>query len=271
MTRQARFSVPLVAAAVAFLALLVPGAAGASPSVYTDPAGDSKSAPDLIQVTLTDNGNGTVGVDLKLAGPTNLGSDGLLGFFIDSDRNRSTGDTTGSEFLLLANQAAAVFEKWNGSTFASFAHQPVSPAFNGTDLTFTLTLSDLGGITSFDFAATSLRGNDIDVAPDSGGTFPQAAPQIRSILVPLSALTPRAGRVYRIDTTQIRVRLSDDSVIGPDSVTCKLMNGRKTLRPLGGGCAWKLSKKLKGKKLALTLVVSYQGQTETFTFPVRAR
>jgi hypothetical protein len=253
------------------LALLVPGAAGASPSVYTDPSGDAKSAPDLIQVAITDNGNGTLGVDLKLAAPTTFGSDGFLGLFIDSDRNRSTGSSTGSEYLVLAGQPGLTFGKWNGSTFAGFAHQPTNPSFNGTDLTFTLTLADLGGVTTFDFAAAGLRGNDIDVAPDNGATFPAAAPQIKSILVPFSILTPKAGRVYRIDTTQIRVRLTDDSVVAPESVTCQLTSGGKTLKPLGGGCAWKLAKKLKGKRLVLTLVVAFQGQTETFTFPIKAR
>jgi hypothetical protein len=267
---------PLLAATAAVVAaVLAPGAVAGSPVVYADSTGDSKSAPDVVQLSITDNGNGTIAVSIKIAA-ANLGSDGLLGFFVDADRNRSTGSSTGADYLLVAASQGAMLGKWNGSDFAGFAHQPINPRFDGTELSFTLTLGDLG-TTTFDFVAVGLRGNDVDVAPDNGGTFPPqtppqaATPEIKSIAFPATLLFPKAGRVYRVNVSQIAVRLTDDEMVRPESVTCTLTYRGKALKPLAGGCAWKLPKKLKKAKLVLTIAVSYQGQTGSIRIPVTVR
>jgi hypothetical protein len=263
-----RWGLAMVLTAV--LAAFAPSAAGAAPSVYTDPAGDAKSAPDIVEIDIADNGNGTISVDIKIA-QANLGSDGVLEFFIDSDKSSSTGNSIGADYLVVANSTGLEFEKWDGTQFTPVTHQPTNPSLNGgTDLHFTLTESDIGGATSFNFVAGSVRGNDVDVAPDTGATFPSAAPTIQSILVPRAILTAKAGKVYRVNMSRVQLRLSDDSLVSPDSVSCTLKRSGKALKRQAP-CAWKLSKKLKGKTLVLTIAAGYQGETETFTFKVHVK
>jgi hypothetical protein len=257
----------------------------AAVSTYPDATGDANSAPDLAQMTLTDNGNGTVGVDVKLAGPTNLGTDGQIGLFIDSDNNPSTGGQ-GAEFLVVFSSNGGDVGRWDGTNFVSTSTQPINASFNGTDLTFTLTLSDYGTST-FGFIAAGVRGNDLDVAPESGEfSYPQAAPPVPpttttpatttpppapaptvdKILVGAGVLFPKAGRVYRIKGVQ--VMMSTGEIVKPTTVTCRLTLRGKALRALQGGCAWRIPKTYLKKKLVLIITASYHGASGSFRLSV---
>lgn len=98
ITRTLVLAVALVAFGLALGASH--GAAAGQPNVYTDPAGDSASAPDIQKVTMTDNGNGTVAVEIDLAAAIPDDGSSFLVFGIDADRNRSTGDPIGIEYAV---------------------------------------------------------------------------------------------------------------------------------------------------------------------------
>jgi hypothetical protein len=269
----------LLAAAIAVGSASGPGAASAdttTPSVYTDATGDSASAPDLTKVTMTP-GAGTVGVDLTFTGT--LGTDASLVLLLDTDRNQQTGNH-GFEYLVVGDSTGLGFGKWDGTQWAAFSHQPTSPALSATDMTFTLTLADLGGVSTFDFVAGSVRGNDGDTLPESSlATYPVAvtapppppapAPTVKAVLLPSAVLTAKAGTVLRVP--KVQVILTDGSVTDVDGQTCKLTFKNKTVRPLAGGCAWKLPKSYKGARLTLTLTVSYDGKSRQIKWPVIPR
>jgi hypothetical protein len=223
-TRIHALALVLVAAA------LFAGAARAgTPNVYTDASGDNTSAPDIQKVTLTDAGDGTVGVEIDLA--AEIPADGSAVFMgIDADRNSQTG-RNGSEFTVFLFPDGASLTKWDGSTWAPFTHQAISPNEVGGRLTFTLTLADLG-VQSFDFWVGSAHKDDLDIAPEDGiFTFPQteAKPSIQSIVLSATALFPKAGKVFAIPS--LSVKLSTNQITGADTMSCTLSYKGKALAP----------------------------------------
>jgi hypothetical protein len=247
-----------------------------TPSVYTDPTGDSASAPDVSKLTLTP-GAGTVAFDFAYTGT--LGTDGSFAVGIDADRNAQTGNK-GIEYLYIASGNGATFGKWDGTQWTDFTHQPTSPTLTATDLTFTITLADIGGVTTFDFFAGSIRGNDVDLVPDSGtGTYPAPvtappppppppapAATVKALLIPSGVLLPKAGKVLRVPPLQLL--LTDGTTVTADSQACTLKYKGKKLPALAGGCAWKIPKADKKVRLVLTITYMYGGKSRTTSWPV---
>jgi hypothetical protein len=248
-----------------------------APSVYTDPTGDSASAPDVSKLTLTPAG-GTVAFDFAYTGT--LGTDGSFAVGIDADRNAQTGNK-GVDYLYIAANNGATFAKWDGTQWTNFTHQPTSPTLTATDLTFTITLADIGGVTTFDFFAGSIRGNDVDLVPDSGtGTYPApvAAPPpppppppapaatVKALLIPSGVLLPKAGKVLRVPPLQLL--LTDGTTVTADRQACTLKHKGKNLPALAGGCAWKIPKADKNVRLVLTITYVYGGKSKTTSWPV---
>lgn len=240
--------------------------ADTSPSVYTDPAGDAGTAPDITGVTLTP-GAGTVLVDVTFSGA--LGSDGDLLFLVDADRNPQTGDH-GFEYLIDMEADGYYFETWTGSEWDDLTNQDLNAGLSDTEMQLTLTLADVGGVTSFDWEAVGARGDDADLAPDTGeAQYPQAAatpPTIKGVVLPRAVFTARAGKTLRIPLLQLM--LSDSTVVTVARQTCTLALKGAKLPALAGGCAWKLPKTAKGKRLALKVAYVYNGAPRTWSFTV---
>jgi hypothetical protein len=277
----------VLVAAIAVGSASGPGPAKAdttTPSTYIDPTGDSASAPDVTKVTITP-GNGTAAFDVAFTGT--LGSDGQFAIVIDADRNPQTGNH-GFDYLYLADSTGGGFGKWDGTQWANFTHQPTNPGMTSTDLTFTITLADIGGVSTFDFVAGSLRGNDADTAPDSGvATYPIAVaapppppppapaptptptPTVKALLIPSGVLLAKAGKVLRVPRLQLL--LTDGTTATADTQACTLKLKGKKLPALAGGCAWKIPKAYKKARLVLTITYSYGGKAKTTSWPVYPR
>jgi hypothetical protein len=188
---------------------------------------------------------------------------------LDTDRNSATGDSTGSDYLVVVWANAAVLGKWNGADMVDFNHQPLLVARAPGKVTVGLCSCDLGA-QAFNFAVVGFRGRDADVAPDAGATFPIPPIEIQSLMFSPKPLFPKAGKRFTLQPLGIRLAGSSDLVM-PDSLTCTAKLAGKALKGTGaGGCSWLLPKKARGKRLAVSVAVTYQGQTETFaqTFKV---
>lgn len=270
MTRISMLLVLAAVLAVGAGSAVEPAAAEATtPLVLVDPAGDSKSALDVTRVTLTP-GPGTVAFDLTFTG-TFASADSVL-ILLDTDRNGQTG-RDGFEYGVFASDTGLSLGKWDGTSWAAFDHQPLQATLTATDLAFTITLADLGGVTAFEFAAGALRGDDVDVVPDHGlavyGAEPEAAPAtptVKSILLPGVVLFPKAGKVLRVP--RLELTLSDGSIVRATSQSCELAFKGKKLPALAGGCAWKIPKAYKKKRLVLRLTLSYGDETKTVSWPL---
>jgi hypothetical protein len=255
--------------AVVLALILAPmgSAATTGPATYTDPSGDAKSAPDVAKVTLgLDPASGALTASVEFAADDQLAGGAFVFVFLDTDRNSGTGDRTGAEYLVGVSADGAALLKWNGSEMVPFNHQPMLVSRSARGVTAGFCTCDIGTQT-FDFAVASLRGNDIDVAPDTGGTFPipEHAITIQSFLYSPKPLLPKAGKRFSLKPLGIRLAETNEVVV-PDSLACTAKLAGKVLKGTGvGGCSWLLPKKARTKKLVVSVNVSYQGETETFT------
>jgi hypothetical protein len=265
-----------VAAMAAIVALvLIPTSSArvmGTPAEYADPAGDAKSAPDIAKVTIDlDSASGVLSFVVDLAPSEQLAGDGLVGIALDADRNGATGDKSGSDYLVIIGADGAGLLKWNGSDMVPFNHAPMAIGRQAGKVAVIFCSCDIGTQT-FDFAVLGVRGDDLDVAPDNGGTYPipAAAIEITSFVYAPKPLLPKAGKRFKLEP--LGIRLGTNEVVAPDSLSCSAKLAGKSLKGSGvGGCSWLLPKKSRGKKLVVTVNVTYQGQSETFsqTFKVR--
>jgi len=260
----------LAAIAAAGALVLVPAGSAATmadPSTYTDPAGDAKSAPDITTVNVAlDPGSGALVFSIDLAADDQLAGDGLVFVALDTDRNSATGDQAGSEYLVGVFSDGAAMLKWNGSAMAVFNHSPMLVSRSARNITVGVCACDIGTQT-FDFAVVGGRGNDLDIAPDTGGTFPAPAETItiQSFLYTPTPFLPKSGKRFTLKPLGIRLAETNE-IVAPDSISCAAKLGAKQLKGSGaGGCSWLIPKKKRGKKLVVTVNVAYHGETETFT------
>jgi hypothetical protein len=255
--------------AVVLALVLAPmgSAATTGPATYTDPSGDAKSAPDVANVTLgLDAASGALAVDVQFAADDQLAGDAGVFVLLNTDRNSGTGDRTGAEYVVGVSANAAGLLKWNGSDMVPFNHLPIAVSRSARDVRVIFCTCDIG-TQSFDFAVVSARGADIDVAPDTGGTFPipEQTITIQSFVYSPKPVVPKAGKRFTLKPLGIRLAETNE-VVAPDSLACTAKLAGKSLKGTGvGGCSWLLPKKARGTKLVVSVNVSYQGEKETFT------
>lgn len=263
ISRRTLAGLAVVAAATALV--LTPVAAAGTPATYSDPAGDAKSAPDVTNVSVDlDAASGGLRFDIDLANAEQLVNNGLVLIALDTDRNSGTGDRVGSEYVVVVGAGGSGLLKWNGSDMAAFNHQPMLVTRAAGKLTVGFCSCDIAS-QNFDFAVIGARGNDIDVAPDVGGTFPVPAVEIKSFVYSPKPLLPKAGKRFTLQPLGIRIG-PENEVVAPESLACSAKLAGKALKGSGtGGCSWLLPKKSKGKKLVVSVTITYQGQTQTFS------
>ena len=174
-------------AVAALVALCIGFVGGASAGVtglasFTDPAGDALGGPDITGVRISgDPATGQISVSATLPRFPLAVTDGLeryVALWLDTDRNRATGDPEdGTEFGLVAwvDPTGRWWnaERWNGSTFEDVPGSTASFSRTGDVLTWTVSTSELGA-TSFRFyvlagtwSEAEQRSTTRDAAPGS--------------------------------------------------------------------------------------------------------
>lgn len=257
----------LIVISVVVLALVASAASSSATSVsITDPLGDSGASPDITRLTVADDGGGSFTFTIDLATMPDLQPDGFLVVFIDADRDPDTG-RNGAEYYAAASARGLDFARWNGTAWAIVEGANVQLRLTGSGVAFVLTEA-LIATERFDVFAGATRdsSNAVDDAPDDGVlAFP---PRIARFLVVESVLFPRAGRI--LDARRIQAQLSTGEFIRTP-LTCRLTHGRKVLKPLAGGCRWRIAKALKNKRLTLTITARFGGDVVTTSFVVTPR
>jgi len=285
----------LTAAAVALALLMFAAAAGAD-GRYADATGDANGAPDIQNVQVTNDGNGLVTFRITMDALPPAPADVRTILAIDTDLNESTGapDWLGSDYAFEIDQATSTFAfaRWNGSAWdTSIPHATVSISETSATVAISVNRSELANVDEFNFWAETSKGdsslNQYDDAPDKGNwNYSLAAngPHIKGLAYSLKPKAPRHGKPFSFRLTGVRVP-NDPIGLGiplppgslviatPDSYGCKARLGTKTLAGRGPGkCTWTIpNKKALGKKLLVTVTVSYQGATKTFRFTYKVR
>jgi hypothetical protein len=258
--------------------------ANANPATYTDPAGDSGTAPDITSVVVSNDAKNQITFRVNVAQLV-VPSDNRVVIAIDSDRNGSTG-TGGIDYLLIGDLSDNSFGvlHWNGSSFDDATAATATASNDATGMTFSINSSDLGNTTAFNFWARTLHGDSVaagnhDDAPDSGSwTYQLGSAAALKLTVQLShASKARAGKPF---VALITVARSDGSraEVTPDDIGCTATIGGRPLSnglPLAVGpavgCGWQLPKKSRGKTLRASVTVNLDGATVTKTFVARIK
>lgn len=266
-----------VSVAIAIVALMLaaatPGGA-ASKADFADPQGDGGGAPDILRVSVTNDAKGEIRFFVVVFGNIAPPSDASVTLVLDTDRNEDTGSggfDYAFQFYAGTNQHAV--GRWDGTQFAVFDAPTSAVEWTALSATFRINRSDLGGTGGFDFWVETTGGppgsSVRDEAPNEGvWSYTLAAPQLSKITYP-SALRPRVGKV--LDARRARLQLSDGTTVAPESLTCRLTAGRTVVRPLPGGCRWRIAKALKGRTLTLAVVARYGGAELRATSRLKVR
>jgi hypothetical protein len=265
-TRQRRFGAAKAATVLAVLTLAAAGPSGAGTSAnFSDALGDSRGAPDILSVSVENDAKGEITVRvLTFLGNLAPPSDAQLTLVLDTDRDESTGsDGFDYAFQYDARFNEHAVGRWDGRQFTVFEAPTAAITWTAISARFTINRSDLGGTNGFDFYLRSTTGgpesDQLDDAPNEGtwSYTLAAAPEIVRAVYP-STLRARPGKI--LDARGVRVRLSDGTTVRPETLTCRLTAGRTVLKPLRGGCRWRIAKTLKGRTVVLMIVARHGGE-----------
>jgi hypothetical protein len=267
---------PLAAVLLAALVL----APGATPGTYADKSGDSGSAGDITGIQVT--GDKTSGQLIFLIGGSNLSTseNDLTVLFIDSDANAATGDgdLLGADYLLAVDNSTFGFEHWNGSDWADTSYSTVRIAGGRSGLLISVNRSELGNTSAFNFWARTINMVDrkSDDAPDDGDynySIDANGPDIQSVGLKTSPATgPVHGKKFVVTPADLKLPAGEATNAQPDSYSCTAKVGKRALHGGGtGACTFAVPKKSRGKQLRLTVTVSYEGASKSFSYNFKVR
>src|SRR5262245_53002010 len=238
-------------------ALLFAGSsAGEGEQSYFDATGERPGALDIGRVLVHNGDDGKLELLVGFAGWDGLPSDADVVVGLDTDRNASTGDANGWEYVVRVDGKDFTSELLPAGGDVELA------SFPGIGLWIQLSRSEIANASSFAFAVTSRRGADdariVDRAPESGTWTYRLVlkPVIVSISPRFAPAQPRAGRDFVVDA---RVTLESGSTVPATDVRCVAKLAGTALRGTGPGrCSFAIPKTAKGKRLALTLKAGYE-------------
>jgi hypothetical protein len=276
----------LIAGAVAVLALVAATVAGAE-TTFTDPTGDSGTAPDLASVAVANDAAGNITFRINVANQLTPATDAGVALVLDTDNNPTTGDE-GWEYLVLfdGQDSSLGVLRWNGTEDVPVATTTFRVGYTGGVLTITGNRSELANTTEFAFYLLGLQfdanGEIVaqDVVPDGDLVWEYtmtglAPPLTLSAGAPTGKpARPQAGKAFIVS---VPVRRSDTRALltAGGSVTCKAAVGGKTVKAAGRygsgrpQCVLRIPRGSTGKMVRGTLTVTFQGKKVTKAFAFR--
>ena len=304
--RSLALATGVLAAFVLAFACFATGATGstgrAGADTFTDPAGDSSTAPDITQVAVSDvAATGMIGIAVTAAGMKPATTRFYV--FLDTDMNPSTGFGDGSEYVLSLeedDQGAFWWDAlhWDGTQWQELQQSATMGYSRAGDVhTFMLSRADLGNPTAPGFTLyVSAVGVDAadnviakDYAPDGGEyaylfSAPAPATTTTSPAAPAPAAKPAIGVPATVPASAVAGKrftvafrvTRGGAVLDSGTMICDPSIGGAVIahaESFAGGTA-KLSftvpKTAKGKllRVKVTIMVDNQSTTRIATFHV---
>ena len=281
-----RTQIALTSALFGLLALLaVPGAL--ADRSYSDPAGDSGTAPDVTGVRAAHDAASTITFTATTNQPV-LASDATVYVYVDSDRNPATGFPVrglgADHFFSHDARFGAGFVIHVSGNFLSFDFtSTLSTNYANGVLTASINRSDLGNTERFAFLVEAERDDEDDATPNDSDFAPDSAPFFEYSLIAVALAVgppapavrkPIAGKVFTITAPVTR---SDRQVFAAGTVACKAKADRVSIAAAGrvakgsARCSLRIPKRAKGKLLRGSLTVSAEDApavTRRFAFRI---
>jgi hypothetical protein len=293
---NSKTAVATLAAALAAACVAWP-AAGANSGGFTDPTGDSGTAPDVTNVAVSNDDTGRITFQITVANRPALGSTDLLLVAMDTDGNLSDGvkgldyalGITAGGTLVLSGASGSLAEASAPSLTSSFSGGVATIAVNRSDLGMTSQLNFIVGTSGDDGATTG------DFAPDGGFSnfqvvvsAPAPPPPPAPAPPPPPAATPlglapgkltagkaRAGRPFVVSLVVHRADTGE--LLDGGQVSCEGRIGKSPLRPAAkapatnglASCSWMIPATAHGKTISGSITVTYKGVKTAKAFSAR--
>ena len=276
----------LLATATVCLAAAQVAAADAS---FTDPAGDSQTAPDILAVTVANDAAGNLTFTVR-TNQAALNGDALVLLELDTDKNSTTG-SEGLEYVFLIGSQGWQLLRWDGTRLVAASASSANASYASNTATFKISRADLGGVGSFNFYADSVQvdaGANViasDTAPDGTAVYTYTIVNPPPPPPPPAPLTLRAGAVKFSPAKAvagrplaIRVGVTRGDTGGPlasGAAACKITVAGKPVRASGAvragvaSCSLRVPATARGKQLRGTVKVTFRGVSTTKAFSIR--
>src|SRR5688572_29246941 len=248
---------------------------------FTDPAGDSAGAPDITVVDVTNDASGNMTFTVTTNQAT-LAADATMYIAFDTDKNATTGDSDGDEFVVFVDAGGWELDRWDGTDYVEANSPSATAAYVNGVFTFKINKADLGNVGSFLFYAVSVQwdASDNEVASDDApnGT----AVYQYTLSAPTQPLTLRASAPVAVPArpapgkpfaVRVAVTRGDTGgALASGVAACNVTLGLKPLRAVGSvragkaSCSMLLPKTAKGKRLRGTIKVTFRNVSATKSF-----
>jgi hypothetical protein len=259
----------LVAAAALVLGL--PAAARAAPASFNDSGGDNGTAADIGAVTVDSAADGFISVKASIANLPQIGQSGFVLVVFDTDRNGATGSLMGGDYVLFFEFSSAGWgmRRWNGTEYVDAGGDSVTTVGAGS-LEVKVRPASLGGAKAFNFVVFAATGEvetaQVDAAPDNGTWFYEVknpVVTVDTIVAKFVPAAPKAGAVFQAPL--VRMKLSNGKTALAAKYRCVAQLAGKLLRGTGkGSCTFRIPRNAKGKRVTVTLFVTYGGTTDEY-------
>ncbi len=146
MSRVRALTASVIVAAIAVSA--------AAATDYRDARGDTRPAPDIVGVRVTNDDAGRITFRVLLTSPLGAKAGRIVGISVDGDRDETTGDDAGFDVTMSVDGRDVTFSRWKNGKLQSAARLRGSRVTTpGNTVIWTVPVAELGAETSFEFAA----------------------------------------------------------------------------------------------------------------------
>jgi hypothetical protein len=239
---------------------------------YDDPIEDSGNAPDFCGGEAVTNDNQTIMIGIHAHNRSGLVPGDSYGIYLDTDMNAATGGgEIGAEYEITLDGTGARLAQWNGTTFQPSTATVEMQWADGYGPVIALDRKAVGNPSGFRLVMTSANGTDSDRAPDEG-TWSYTVTPLRLQVKPLSHGPAVAGKSFV--ARMIVMRNDFDVPLDEGTILCAGRIGTRSIAGTGRFahdrivCTWRLPSTARGKRLAGSVAVTFQGVHASRAFSV---
>jgi hypothetical protein len=278
-------------APVAAAVCLVGVAGGAGTASFSDSAGDSGEAPDVISITVANDDQGLISFTVTIANRATFGPDDAVAIpFATNAPGRAGVREDGVNFVLgLEGTQGAFLERWTGADMVVVRPAPSSLRGSFADGVVTLTVRQDDLVPGFPSLAVptelsfyvlgvSFNGAVVvaeDDAPDASDQFWS----YRLVQPPRIIVTyfraPKIAKPGAVLVARVGAAWSDTGrVVKPTKVSCRAKLGSRVLKGRASApvlCSWTLPTHSAGMTLRGTVTLTSSGMSVTRSFTTRVR